>query len=94
MKKLKKETLQIGTNYKILPTRQFEKDINKIDNSIKNQLKKKIEEIAIDPTRYKHLHSPLNKYSRLRIGKWRIVFDYDLERKEIYLRKIIFGHKY
>lgn len=44
-----------GTNYKILPTKEFSRDFNKLDGSVKNRVKTKIEEVAQDPTRYKHL---------------------------------------
>jgi len=40
-------------NYKIIPTRQFEKDFKKLDKSIKKRIKNKIEEVAEAPERYK-----------------------------------------
>ena len=80
--------------YKILPTKEFEKDFNKLDNSSKNRIKRKIEEVAQDPTRYKHLHYDLKDYCRIRLGKLRIVFRYDVDKKEIYPEKIILGHRY
>ncbi len=81
-------------NYKIIPTRQFEKDFKKLDKSIKKRIKNKIEEVAEAPERYKHLNYDLNNYSRIRIGKLRVIFSYDLETQELHLRKIVFGHKY
>lgn len=81
-------------SYKILPTREFSKDFKKIDSSVRITIKKKIDELSEDPTRHKHLHPPLAKFSRLRVGKFRVIFDYDLEKKEVYLRKIVFKHKY
>ena len=80
--------------YKILPTKQFEKDFKKLNPEFQLRIKKKIKEVAENPKRYKHLHYSLSKYSRIRIGKWRIVLDYDIEKQEIYLRKVVFGHKY
>ncbi len=81
-------------NYKILPTRQFEKDFKKLDFSIQKRIANKINEIAIDPARYKRLLHSLNKFSRVRIDKYRIIFDYDSTKKELYLRKIVFDHNY
>ena len=49
-------------NYKILPTKEFEKDFN--------------------------------KFCRIRIGKLRVIFRYDVQKQELYLEKIVFGHKY
>ena len=80
--------------YKILPTKEFEKDFNKLDNSLKDRTKNKIEEVAEDPSRYKHLHYDLKDCLRIRIDKLRIIFSYDTQKKELYLLKIIFTHKY
>lgn len=84
----------IGMAYKILPTQEFSKDFKKLDNQLKVRIKSKIEEVAEDPTRYKHLHYDLSGSSRLRIGKLRIIFSYDLDKEEVYLEKIVFDHQY
>lgn len=81
-------------NYKIIPTKEFVKDFKKVDPTLKSRLKKKIEEISIDPTRYKYLHPPLNNSCRVRVGKLRIIFSFNLETKELYLEKIVFKHRY
>jgi mRNA-degrading endonuclease RelE of RelBE toxin-antitoxin system len=81
-------------SYKILPTREFEKDFNKLDDSVKERIKSKIEEVAEDPTRYKHMHYALAGSCRIRIGKLRIIFSYTIEKQELYPEKIVFGHKY
>ena len=86
--------MQIGIPYKILPTKEFEKDFKKIDSFMQQRIKGKIEEVAGDPTRYKHLHYDLKYYCRLRIGKLRIIFKYDVKKQELYLEKIVFAHKY
>ena len=81
-------------SYKILPTNEFSKDFNKLDKQLQERIKNKVEEVAEDPTRYKHLHYDLSESCRLWIGKFRIIFSYDLNKKEVYLEKIVFGHKY
>ena len=83
-----------GIIYKILPTKEFSKDYSKLDGSIKNRIKKKIEEVALDPTRYKHLSYELKGSSRIRIGKLRIVFSYSEILHELYLEEIVFDHDY
>lgn len=80
--------------FKILPTREFEKDFRKIDSFFQNRIKVKVREVAENPQRYKHMHYALSSSCRLRIGKLRILFSYSVEKQEIYLEKIIFGHKY
>ena len=80
--------------YKIIPTKEFIKDSKKVDSLTLKKIKKKIEEVAENPKRYKHLRGPLSIFCRIRIGKLRILFSYDKERREIYPEKIIFGHKY
>ena len=81
-------------SYKILPTKEFSKDFKKLDNQLQIRIKKKIEEVAEDPTRFKHLHYDLNGSCRLWIGKLRIIFSYNEGRQELYLENIVFGHKY
>ena len=84
----------IGMTYKILPTKEFSKDFKKLDKSIQERVKSKIEEVKDNPEIYKHLHYDLKGSCRLWIGKLRIIFSYSLEKKELYLEKIVFGHKY
>ena len=81
-------------SYKILPTIEFSKDFKKLDNQLQKRIKRKIEEVAEDPTHYKYLHYDLKGSCRLWIGKLRIIFSYDIGKQELYLEKIVFGHKY
>ena len=80
--------------YKIIPTKEFEKDFKKLDKFFQTQIKNKFEEVAKNPGRFKHLHFDLSKFSRIRIGKLRVIFRYDIQRQEVYLEKIVFGHDY
>jgi len=80
--------------YKILPTKEFEKDFKKIASFMQERIKKKVNEVAENPVRYKHLHYNLKDYCRIWVGKLRIVFKYNTERQELYLEKIIFDHRY
>ena len=80
--------------YKILPAKEFSKDFKKLDKQLQVRIKKKIEEVAEEPIRYKHLHYDLKGSCRLWIGKLRIIFSYDTDKQELYLEKIVFGHKY
>ncbi len=81
-------------NHKILPTKEFYKDFKKLDKNIQERIKDKIKEVAENPTRYKQMHYDLSGSCRLWIGKLRILFSYDTNKREIYLEKVIFGHKY
>ena len=80
--------------YKILATKEFEKDFKSLDFNFQVRLKEKFKEVAENPERYKHLHKPLNDYCRIRIDKLRILFSYDSSKQELYLEKIVFGHQY
>ena len=82
----------IGKKYKILPTKEFSKDFRKLNSNTKNIVKNKIEELSLEPKRFKHLHYNLKSSCRLRIGKLRIIFSYNLSEKEIYLEKIVFKY--
>ncbi len=80
--------------FKILATKEFSKDFKKIDAQLRDRIKKKFEEVASDPTRYKHLHYDLSGSCRLWIGKLRVIFSYDLAKRELYLEKIVLDHRY
>ncbi|MDD5649483.1 MAG: hypothetical protein PHF86_03570 [Candidatus Nanoarchaeia archaeon] len=80
--------------YNILPTKEFSNDFKKLNEFTQKRIKKKVEEVSENPERYKHLHYDLKGSNRLWIGKLRVVFSYNEELKELYLEKIIFGHKY
>ena len=81
-------------SYSILPTKEFLKDFRKLEHQHQVRIKKKVEEVAEDPVRYKHLHYDLKGSCRLWVGKLRILFSYDVGKRELYLEKIIFGHRY
>ncbi len=80
--------------YKILPTKEFSKDFKKLDKHLQDRIKSKIEEVAEDQTHYKQLHYDLAGSCRLWIGKLRILFSYDINQRELYPEKLIFGHHY
>jgi len=80
--------------YKILATKEFEKDFKKLDPNFQFKIKKKFKEISENPQRYKHLHPPLNDYCRIRIEKLRILFSYNTKKQILYLEKIVFSHNY
>jgi mRNA-degrading endonuclease RelE of RelBE toxin-antitoxin system len=81
-------------SYRILPTKEFEKDFRKLDFFMRDRIKKKMQEVAENPERYKYLHYELKGSCRIWIGKLRLIFSYDKNKKELYPEKIVFGHKY
>ena len=82
-------------SYKILPTRQFSIDFKKLkEKKDQEAVKKKIEEVSKDPTRYKRLHYDLKGSFRIRVGPSRIIYSIDTSKAEMYLEKIVFDHKY
>lgn len=81
-------------SYKILPTVEFSKDFARLDPQMQKRVRDKVEEVSENPERYKHLHYDLKNSCRLWVGKLRIIFSYNGELQEIYLEKIVFGHRY
>ncbi len=81
-------------SYRILPTKEFEKDLKKLDSEFQSRIKNKIKEVAENPERYKHLHYDFSGSCRIRIGKLRVIYSYNIQRQELYPEQIIFGHKY
>ena len=81
-------------SYRILPTKEFEKDFKKLNSDVQSRIKKKFLEVAENPLRYKHLRYDSIGSCRLWIGKLRIIYSYNIQKQEIYPEKIVFGHKY
>jgi len=81
-------------SYRILPTKEFGRHFKKVGSDLQLRIKRKIEEIAENPARYKHMHFEFKGRCRIRIGKLRVIFSYDIEKRELYPEQIIFGHKY
>jgi len=75
-----------------------EKLLNEYLKAIFNEMflkeKDKFEEVAQNPERYKHLHYDFKGSCRIRIGKLRIIYSYDVQKQELYLEQIVFGHNY
>jgi mRNA-degrading endonuclease RelE of RelBE toxin-antitoxin system len=81
--------------FKIIPTKQFAKDFIKIkDKKVQKEIKDKIEEVSYNPTRYKRLHYDLKGSFRIRVEVYRVIYSVNIELEEMYLEKIVFGHKY
>ena len=80
--------------YKIIPTKQFERDFKKLDKNLQDRVKKKMNEVAESPERHKHLHYEFIGSCRIWIDKLRVIYSYDVQKQELYLEQIIFGHKY
>ena len=80
--------------YKILPTKEFEKDFRKLEKNEQHRIKAKIEEVSQNPERYKHLQYELKGSCRIRMGKLRVIYSYDAVKEELYLENVVFDHAY
>jgi len=80
--------------YKVLPTKEFSKQFKTIGAPLQLRIKKKLEMVAKNPTRFKQLQYDLVGSSRIRIGTLRVIFSYNTDKKELYLETIIHDHNY
>ncbi len=79
--------------FKIIYAKSVEKDLKKVASSSLPKIRRRIEELERFPniSQIKHLtNHPLADY-RLRVGNYRILFDVDWKKQEIYILKI--GHR-
>ncbi|MHB2149146.1 type II toxin-antitoxin system RelE family toxin [Calditrichota bacterium LG25] len=79
--------------FKLIYARSVLKDLRRISNIHLPKIKEGIEELKNFPdlSQIKHLQNhPVADY-RLRIGNYRVLFDVNWEKKEIYILKI--GHR-
>ena len=76
--------------YKVVFTQRAVKDLENIDEQMRNRIAVKLQEYAKGPQRYarKLINSKIGTY-RFRIGDYRVVFDID--RENIAILKI--GHR-
>ena len=76
--------------YKIILAKRAIKDLNKLNEDVKERIKEKIIELVNDPaTVSKKLSNPLIGSYRFRVGDYRIIFDIDND-KVVILR---IGHR-
>jgi len=79
--------------FKIIYAKSVFKDLKKIDRKNLKKIKEGIEELINFPniSQIKHLRNhPLADY-RLRIGNYRVLFNVNWKKKEIYILKV--GHR-
>lgn len=79
--------------FKLIYAKSVAKDLRKISKNNFPKIKEGVEELKNFPdiSQIKHLQNhPLADY-RLRIGNYRVLFDVDWEKEEIYILKI--GHR-
>jgi len=80
--------------FRIIPTKEFIQDSKKIDSLSLKKVIRKMEEVSENPERHKRLRGPLSMFCRVRVDKLRVLFSYDIKKKELYPEKIVFKHKY
>lgn len=79
--------------FELIYAKSIRKDLKKISNPILKQIKESTEELKKFPdiSNLKFLNNhPIADY-RLRVGNYRILFDVNWNKKEIYILKI--GHR-
>lgn len=66
--------------YKLVYTRRSEKDIKKLDPSVRKQIGKALQKLQISPAEYSEkLTDPKIGTHRFRIGDYRVIFDIEGE---------------
>ena len=77
-------------NYKLVYTRKAEKDINKLDPSVKKSIGKSLLKLQDNPIQYSEkLTDPRIGTYRFRKGDYRVIFD--IEDKDIIILRL--GHR-
>jgi len=71
--------------YKVEFSKQATKFIRKLQEDIKNRIKKKFIEVSQDPFRYLEHYGGDDAY-KLRIGDYRALIDVDFNRKILWVR--------
>lgn len=73
------------TNYKLVPTRTFLKDAEKLDKSANQRITKSLEDLPYNPYLGKPLRGELKGLFSLRVGEYRIIYSLDLQNHAILL---------
>lgn len=80
-----------GITYKLLYTARAQKDISKLDPSVRKIVKNALERISNDPSLGKPLTHSLKGYYSFRISDYRII--YEISSKDITLLVVAVGHR-
>ncbi|MEC4684679.1 MAG: type II toxin-antitoxin system RelE/ParE family toxin [Nitrospirota bacterium] len=77
-------------NYRLVYTRRAEKDIKKLDPTVKTSIGNSLQKLQDDPVQYsEQLTDPKIGTYRFRIGDYRVIFD--IEGKDIVVLRV--GHR-
>ncbi|MHB8565624.1 MAG: type II toxin-antitoxin system RelE family toxin [Nitrososphaerales archaeon] len=72
-------------NYRLVPSRTFLKNLEKLDREINRRITTVLEGLAYDPFLGKPLRGDLNGLYSLRIGDFRVIYSVDQNKSEIIL---------
>jgi mRNA interferase RelE/StbE len=72
-------------NYRLIPTREFLKNLERLDIQTNQRIISSIEDLSGNPFLGKPLRGELKGLYSLRIGKYRVIYSVDTKRQEIVL---------
>lgn len=72
-------------NYRLSPTREFLKNLERLDRQTNQRIISSIEGLSVNPFLGKSLRGELKGLYSLRIGKYRVIYSVDTRRQEIVL---------
>ena len=75
----------------IVPSRDFEKQCEKLDPGILERVMRKIAELEANLSVWRHERLKARPDCKLRAGDWRVIYQFDLNKKHIYLLDV--GHR-
>jgi mRNA-degrading endonuclease RelE of RelBE toxin-antitoxin system len=82
--------------YKAVYSKLFLKKAKRLPNSIRGRISREVKQIMVLPQKGKHLHGRLAGTRSQRVGKYRIVYEVLINKKEVHfhtidLRKKVYG---
>ena len=74
-----------------IASREFDGDFFRLPSQIQGIVQRKIDEMGLRLNTFQHYHMTGSDRFRLRVGDYRVIYRFDLTRREIYL--IAIGHR-
>jgi len=74
-----------------IASREFDADFSRLPSNIQSIVQRKIDEMGLRLGNFQHYRMTASDKYRLRVGDYRVIYRFDLQRLEIYL--IAIGHR-
>ena len=74
-----------------IASRQFDEDFSRLPEAVQRRVQRKLDDMGTRLGNFPHYQMVASNKYRLRVGDYRVIYRFDMKRREIYLLAI--GHR-